>query len=57
MGPASTIWMPLLSELCENFYAHSGFVTPEFISAGFQGERCEIAIAHSGMGIYQSYME
>ncbi len=47
----------LLSELCENIYAHSKFETPGYISAQLHSEKCEIAIADSGIGIRNSYLE
>ena len=47
-----------LSELCENAYAHSGFETPSYVSAGLHGgNRCEIAICDTGIGVLASYME
>lgn len=49
----------LLSELCENAYAHSGFETPGYIAANLHKSTgiCEIAIADSGIGILTSYLE
>ena len=49
----------LLSELCENAYAHSGFETPGYIAANLHSGtgKCEIAIADSGIGILTSYLE
>lgn len=52
----------LLSELCENTFAHSQFETPGYIASNFhpragQAGRCEIAIADSGIGIVNSYLE
>jgi hypothetical protein len=47
----------LLSELCENIYAHSKFETPGYIAAYLHNDKCEIAIADSGIGILNSYLE
>jgi hypothetical protein len=47
----------LLSELCENIYAHSKFETPGYISAHLHSDKCEIAIADSGIGILNSFLE
>ncbi len=47
----------LLSELCENVFAHSEFELPGYISADLHGGYCEIVIADSGIGIYKSYLE
>ncbi len=47
----------LLSELCENVYAHSKFETPGYISASLHADKCEIAIVDSGIGILNSYLE
>ncbi len=51
----------LMSELCENTFAHSDFVSPGYIVAGIQAgayrDMCEIAIADPGIGIRSSYLE
>lgn len=49
----------MLSELGENIYAHSKFETPGYISAFFDPniDKCEIAIADTGIGILNSYLE
>jgi hypothetical protein len=49
----------MLSELCENIYAHSKFETPGYISAYLHSniDKCEIAIADTGIGILNSYLE
>ena len=48
----------LISELCENVLAHSEFVSPGYICARvLEGaNKAEIAIADTGIGIYDSYM-
>src|SRR3990172_10773462 len=47
----------LLSELCENVLAHSELTTPGYICARVfeDNNRCEIAIADTGIGIDQSF--
>lgn len=49
----------MLSELSENIYAHSRFETPGYISAFYYPniDKCEIAIADTGIGILNSYLE
>jgi len=47
----------LLSELCENAFVHSEFESPGYISAHLHRDWCEIAIADSGIGILNSYLE
>lgn len=49
----------MLSELCENTFAHSEFEAPGYICANFDehSRKCEIAIADSGIGIKASYLE
>ncbi len=49
----------ILSELCENTYAHSEFEIPGYICAHLytQNDRFEIALADSGIGIRNSYLE
>lgn len=49
----------LLSELCENAFAHSEFETPGYIAANLHiaSGKCEIALADSGIGILNSYNE
>ena len=49
----------LLSELCENSFAHSEFETPGYFAADLHKSSgfCEIAIADSGIGILNSYRE
>jgi hypothetical protein len=53
----ANVFRVLLSELCENTYAHSDFETPGYISANLHGGTSEIAIADSGIGILNSYIE
>ena len=47
----------LVSELCENVLAHSELTTPGYICARVleHNNRCEIAIADTGIGIDQSF--
>lgn len=51
----------LLSELCENTFAHSDFQSPGYIVAGIHTSSyrdvCEVAIADPGIGIAKSYLE
>jgi len=49
----------LLSELCENAFVHSNFETTGYIAANLHEStgKCEIAIADSGIGILNSYLE
>ena len=49
----------MLSELCENTFVHSEFETTGYICARFDSvnNKCEIAIADSGIGILNSYLE
>ncbi len=49
----------LLSELCENSFVHSNFETPGYIAANLHENtgKCEIAIADSGIGVLNSYLE
>jgi hypothetical protein len=49
----------LLSELCENALAHSELTTPGYICARVfeDNNRCEIAIADTGIGIDQSFRQ
>lgn len=49
----------LLSEICENAYAHAEFQTPGYLCANVNqtNNTCEIAIADSGIGILNSYLE
>ena len=49
----------MLSELCENAYAHSEFETSGYLCAHLyeRNMRCEISIADSGIGIRNSYLE
>lgn len=49
----------LLSELCENVLAHSELTTPGYICARVleRGNRCEIAIADTGIGIEKSFRQ
>jgi anti-sigma regulatory factor (Ser/Thr protein kinase) len=53
----ATVFRTLLSELCENTYAHSEFETPGYISANLHKDTYEIAIADSGIGILNSFLE
>lgn len=53
----ANVFRVLLSELCENTYAHSDFETPGYISANLHKGIYEIAIADSGIGILNSYLE
>ena len=49
----------LLSEICENTYAHAEFQSPGYLCANVHQAQntCEIAIADSGIGILNSYLE
>src|SRR6266487_5677028 len=51
----------MLSELCENTFVHSEFQTPGYLCAHFHQmitpPRYEIAIADSGIGISNSFLE
>ena len=49
----------MLSELCENVLTHSEFTSPGYVCARVltHSEKVEIAIADSGVGIRQSYID
>ncbi|HCN76986.1 MAG TPA: hypothetical protein DIT13_07315 [Verrucomicrobiales bacterium] len=51
----------ILTELCENVLVHSGSTTPGYLHAKVHrsqhGDKCEITIADSGIGIRNSYLE
>lgn len=46
----------LLSELCENTYAHADFQTTGYICSNIHQRWLEIAVADSGIGIHESYI-
>jgi len=55
--PDTAPFRVLVSELCENVLAHSELSTPGYICARVleNNNRCEIAIADTGIGIEQSF--